>query len=473
MRIAHKLVPLAVTVVVGMAFMAPSALAVGVSSHDGVSTEPELHDQASDLQVRAEPDGSLCAAVTPAASTNPSPTLTAGGCRIHVTGNEIRVSVHLSAAQEMDVSVCDVEFDVRVDSAGEGWVVHQEFTDDTPGSCTRQPCASNPPDAEAKAWGLHMRETGSVGPRELATMLLCLADQAGGQSHCEIDLIVLETSNHRYAVLGGPGCHQPANTFPRTEITGRVDTEAVLGTTGESQTEQQIEINHLPPFSVHDGASVEPELHNQFPELQVRAEPVGGLCPSVNPVSSTVPAPHVTSGGCRFHVGGTGIRLIAHLSDATEVDATRCNFEFHARIDSAGEGWITHQEITDAFSPGDCTRRPCPELPEPTPPAESKAWGFYLREPGPVAPTETATMLLCLAHSSNPHLTPLYCEIEIPFTETSNHQYRLDAQPGTGGAACHGGGFERPEISGEFTTETLTGTTEENQAEQKVEINHI
>ena len=236
--------------------------------------------------------------------------------------------------------------------------------------------------------------------------------------------------------------------------------------------------------SQHDGRSLEPQLPHTAPELQVREETSNVLCPAVTPAAGTVPSPTLTSGGCKAHVRGNAIRLIAHLPDGNEIQVSNCNVELELRIDSTGRGWITHQELVDVTM-GSCTRHPCPQLPEPAEPAEAKAWGFSLRERGTVVPRETATVLFCLSASSDEHGPQSHCEVEVPFTETeggvaTNHRYHFDARrddPITAGVSCHHSPqteVPRGEIFGEFNTEMVNSLAgpEGGVVEHRVEINH-
>lgn len=234
-----------------------------------------------------------------------------------------------------------------------------------------------------------------------------------------------------------------------------------------------------PPIT--DGSSNEPELHHQNPELDVRAEPVGGPCPTVTPAANTVPAPTVTTGGCRVHVSGTAITMSVHFSGGIEAYAAVCDVELDVRFDSAGEGWVIHQEFTDSVGfPGNCTRQACPQLPE-NPFVEAKAWALHLRETGPVAPFETGTLLFCLVSNDDPHgPAQTHCEIEGLFSETeggvpTSHRYHAEAPgPGlTNGVPCHvPPGTPTLEFSGEVNVEMFAGTNGENESEQRIEINH-
>jgi hypothetical protein len=445
--------------VAAMAVVAPAAL----GAPDGLSVEPELHEPVPGLQARLEPQSTLCPAVTPVASTNPAPGTAGGGCRLHVSGTGITQFAHLGGGIEVTVFTCDIEFDVRMDGDGEGWITHVELTEGATGTCLRKPCGSAA--AEGRAWGFHTRESAPASER--ATILLCLESlnlmpppthEAGTDMHCEIELLFGEGTNHRQTFLtrngpplaGGETCH---GSNPAMELSGVLNVESTLGTSGEGQAEQNVEVIHG-----HDGLSAEPELHAVTPKLQARLEPQNTLCPAVVPPPETNPAPLVTSGGCRLHMAAPNVTLTAH-SFGIETIVFPCDFEFDVRMDADGEGWISHQEMTGPS----CGRRPCAAAA-----SEGRAWGFHTREVS--AGAERMTFLLCFelgsggGHSGG----ETHCELELPLTETTNHRYTLTTP--SDGALCHGGGLE---WSGTFSTEGALGTTGEAQSEQNVEINHV
>ena len=178
------------------------------------------------------------------------------------------------------------------------------------------------------------------------------------------------------------------------------------------------------------------------------------------------------------------MRLGAHIGGGVEVQLSDCNLEVEARVDSTGRGWVTHQELTDV-SAGSCTREPCPQLPEPAEPAETKAWGVTVRETGPVVPRETATVLFCLVSRDSPHGAQTHCELEVSFTETeagvaTNHRYHANGgenDPLTGGVPCHHTPTTeepRAEVYGEANVEMVDSAAgpEGGAAETRVEINH-
>jgi hypothetical protein len=240
MRIARKLTLLATLAIAATTLAAPTAFA---------QTEPESHNQTPRILVQQEVHAANdinCPLVTPSPPPAVSPTVTAGGCRIHASGLAIALSAHLSAGgTEVPVSTCDVEFDMRTDAAGEGWISHQEFTGGA--ACTRRACGQvTPPTGEGRAWTSHLLETevAGQGPRETKTALFCTeALDGSGASHCETTIPLSQTSTHRYQfnVVDASG-HGTA--FPHCELNGTFNQEAVLGTTGEGQLEQNVEIRH-------------------------------------------------------------------------------------------------------------------------------------------------------------------------------------------------------------------------------------
>lgn len=220
-------------------------------------------------------------------------------------------------------------------------------------------------------------------------------------------------------------------------------------------------------------AQNEPLAHNQTPKLEVRAEPAATLCPAVTPSPAPNPAPGVTGGGCRVHASGPNIVLLQHVFGAESVAST-CNVEFDARLDAQAEGYLTHSELTQGTQ-GTCTRRPCGLGLAGTP--EGRAFSAYGREVGPGS--EQVTALFCVENLDGS--TDTHCEVDIPFTEPTNHRYRFLTPPqnpagqpaNSGGAPGHGPAGFRCELAGQFDTEAVLGTTGENQAEQQVEVNHV
>jgi hypothetical protein len=240
MRIARKLTLLAMLAIAATALAAPTAFA---------QVEPELHNQTPRIIVQQEVHAANdinCPLVTPSPPPAVAPTVTGGGCRLHVSGPAIALSAHLSAGgTEVPVSTCDVEFDLRVDVAGEGWISHQEFTGGA--ACTRRACGQiTPPTSEGRAYTVYMQETevAGQGPREQAVVLFCTeALDGSGASHCEITVPLSQTATHRYQfnVVDASG---HGTTFPHCELNGTFNQEAVLQTSGEGNLEQNVEIRH-------------------------------------------------------------------------------------------------------------------------------------------------------------------------------------------------------------------------------------
>jgi hypothetical protein len=244
MRIARKLTLLAMLALAATALAAPSAFA---------QVEPELHNQTPRILVAQEVHANTdiaCPAIAPTPPPAVSPVLTSGGCRQHYTAAAVVLTAHLSAGgTEVTVSTCDVEFDIRLDAAGEGWISHQEFTQGAVGTCSRRSCGQvTPPTDEGRAYTVYLqeREVAGVGPREEAVALFCtqqLAEPPGAASHCEVTVPFSQSSQHRYTFaandVSGHG-----TAFPHCELTGTFTQEATLQTSGEGNLEQNVEIRH-------------------------------------------------------------------------------------------------------------------------------------------------------------------------------------------------------------------------------------
>jgi hypothetical protein len=242
MRLARKLTLLAMLAIAATALAAPTAFA---------QTEPEGHNQTPRLIVQQEVHAANdvnCPNVTPSPPPLVSPTVTAGGCRQHYTAPNVPLTQHVAAGTEVLVSTCDVEFEIRLDLAGEGWIVHQEFTQGTVGTCTRRACGQlQPPTSEGRAYTVYLQETevAGQGPRESAVVLFCTEFMDGtSPGHCEITVPLSQTATHRYQFTAVDLAGHPGNVFPRCELSGTFTQEATLGTTGEGQLEQNVEIRH-------------------------------------------------------------------------------------------------------------------------------------------------------------------------------------------------------------------------------------
>jgi hypothetical protein len=247
MRIARKLTLLAMLAIAAAALTAPSAFAQ-------TSTEPELHHSAPRVVVQSEVYAGgadiNCPLVTPSPPASPPalPPLTAGGgCRTHVaSAGTVTLSNHDAVGVEAVISGCTMEFDMRIDPAGEGYVTHQELTGGA--GCTRKACGQvTPPISEGRIWSFWMQESEIAGnpARERVTFLFCLEPVGGGgASHCEFSVPMSQPTVHRYRFTASDAAgHVPAGS-PRCEWDGIFDVEATPGTTGENLAEQNVEIRH-------------------------------------------------------------------------------------------------------------------------------------------------------------------------------------------------------------------------------------
>jgi hypothetical protein len=247
MRLACKPMLLAALATATTTPAATSALA---------QTEPLTHDQAPRLIVQQEVHASAdtaCTAVTPSPAPVPGPSSTSGGCRIHVVGQGIERYAHLQAGgASFIIDSCNVEFDMRLDAAGEGYISHPEWTKPT-GLCFWKSCGQVDSLGEGRAQSIFLREVEAT-PAEQITMLLCFRnfDDSGVDSHCEVTLPVTQAAVHTYrftaADVSGHGA-----AFPHCELGGGppgggapavFNVEAPLQTTNEGQLEQRVEIRH-------------------------------------------------------------------------------------------------------------------------------------------------------------------------------------------------------------------------------------
>jgi hypothetical protein len=230
-----------------LAIVALSATALASPSTFGQETEPELHNQTPKLLVQQEVHAAgdvSCPAALPNPAPVPSPTVTSGGCRLHmVSEGPIALWNHGGVGGvEIFAGGCNMEFDVRIDSAGEGWLSHQELTDeDDLGPCWFRVCGQvDPPTDEGRAFSFHLFE-GEPAPREHATILFCFNDGV----HCEYTFTVSQTATHRYAfTIVDQREHGTSPLLECGEWSGRFVTEAGGPLSGEGAVYQNVEIRH-------------------------------------------------------------------------------------------------------------------------------------------------------------------------------------------------------------------------------------
>lgn len=247
MRLARKLMLLAVMALAATALAAPSAFAQS-------ETEPLAYPANTDLSVSAEP-AAACPAVTPATPPASGPFTTGGGCVAHGGGTGIVLSGHLFGIESID-STCTVEFDLRIAGNATGYLTHQEFSQGPTGTCSRRPCdqpvvgeepAPSPNQGEGRPWRGFAFESQAGAPEERITVLFCVENRhavgSTNRRHCNITVPFVETTNHRYTFtandVNGSGT-------PRCELTGTFTTEAAqVSPGGEGQARTQVEVNHL------------------------------------------------------------------------------------------------------------------------------------------------------------------------------------------------------------------------------------
>jgi hypothetical protein len=209
--------------------------------------EPLTHNQTPRLIVQQEVHAANdvpCPAVTPSPTPTPGPLLTGGGCRVHKVGPNTTFSVHTVGGMEAIAAICDVEYDARIDAAGEGYISHQELVG-LPDTCARRACGQvTPPTSEGRAWSMYMYET-EPAPRERGVLLFCIEplDGSGPPHHCEITVPMSSPTPHRSRGTASEVTSH-GTAFPHCEISGTFESEAVLGTSGEAQAEQNVEMRH-------------------------------------------------------------------------------------------------------------------------------------------------------------------------------------------------------------------------------------
>jgi hypothetical protein len=243
MRLARQ-VMLATMAIAVTAVTVPAAFA---------QSEPLAHSVDPQVQVRTEPGSALCAAVTPTPPPiTPEVFTTGGGCRTHWNFVEPVITAHVFGIESTD-STCNIEFDMRVDSQGEGYASHLEFTQGPTGTCTRRAChqteAGTPPptgQSEGRPWSFFMREE-AIDDIQMV-LFFCIEPRGnpnGALTHCLVTLPLTEPAKHHYHVVGvDTPCAGTAGF--RGELTGTLEIEEPpFPPPGEGGSYQEIEIGHL------------------------------------------------------------------------------------------------------------------------------------------------------------------------------------------------------------------------------------
>ena len=238
MRILRKFMLLAILAIAASAVAASSALA---------QSEPLLHNQTPRLIVQQEIHAANdvnCPLVTPSPAPAPGPLVTAGGCRVHVLASNAVITEHDALGNEAVVSTCNIEADMRIDVAGEGYWTHQELTGP---NCVIRACGQvTPPTSEGRAWSFFMQESEIAGNpvRERVTVLFCIEPIAmQTPEHCEWTMDITQPTTHRYR-FSAVNLPAHGSSLPRCELDAVFNTEAATGLNGENLARQNIEIRH-------------------------------------------------------------------------------------------------------------------------------------------------------------------------------------------------------------------------------------
>lgn len=186
------------------------------------------------------------------------------------------------------------------------------------------------------------------------------------------------------------------------------------------------------------------------------------IAPTASAELEVTPNPHcpvvvldgsAVSGGCLIHVSGPSVVLRKHVFGVESL-LTTCDWEYSARIDEAGAGYIFDQVLSGAG----CNRKPCEVGGVKSP------WTIIGAETG--AGAEAMMTSLCVKPTVGG--AEESCEINIPFTSTPTEHHEFGTKVGgvvqeIGGAT---GGFFC-ELIGHWTTET------DEPDEQYLDVKHV
>jgi hypothetical protein len=353
--------------------------------------------QVESVDVYDEDTGGQCSAV---------PNSATGGCLVHASGEASLVG-HVFGI-EATASDCVIELEARVDGDGEGYVYSASYSGDASHNCTRTPCGL--------PWGLHIVETG--GDTERLETEFCARPSSGGDNRCLASIPMTDVGDHAYR-------------FTLADVAGAnhlgADCELNSGAINvEGFPHDDIEIVHVGDAS-------------PMPSTEVVQEDAANLhCVSVT--GSTI-------GGCVIHGSGE-FALLDHLF-GMESTFTNCNFDFEARIDEAGEGYV-YSATFSSDSTHQCTRSSC-GLP----------WRIHAEEDNS---SEILTFEFCMRPTSG---SDFRCLVNVPIAGFGDHDYALVFND-LGGVPHLGSGCELS--SGSVALES--GATNTDTPHQEIEVIH-
>lgn len=172
---------------------------------------------ASAITVRQEPGNTACPAGPIVAAH-----VVTGGCHATVASNgTIPLLVHTGAA-EVVISNCTVTGELRVNSAGAGFITNQVFGGGA--ACTRLPCDEAAGSMAKIPWSATLAGTGAAPSLEATFCVRPVASGEGGSPTLCTVHGAGSSSGHTYSGAPAPGGESPCEGQPQVEHSGGVTT---------------------------------------------------------------------------------------------------------------------------------------------------------------------------------------------------------------------------------------------------------
>jgi hypothetical protein len=188
--------------------------------------------------------------------------------------------------------------------------------------------------------------------------------------------------------------------------------------------------------------------------LEIKTEAANPAhCPAVTLSGTDV------DGGCLGHAEGINIELRKHVF-GVESHITRCNNEFHGRMNEDASGYVFEQILTNPSGGGTCARQPCKDGA-----GEAIPWAATGSEGASLEGNEYMTTNYCVEPVGGG--TDEFCEIDVPGAPVGSH----DGEAGHATEmSAHGVSGYRCELIGHWVNET--GDTHDGNPEQSIEGVH-